>query len=208
MLELNNILKYLQDKTQEICYTHFKKTIQFTMDNFIDFTIILGNDYGHGIRCSGGNNREKLFELFVINDFDVVKYIAHLYQINKEVNYIKYYIPENFIEKWVMSRNNYKLAEIIDPSEINIYMNQPNFDDLMVLLLNKKFNKSQIEYISSSLNKLYGFYSKNNFKYDLETKINQHLSSKDHISNSSNISDDCNDCNDSEGWIVVKRGKK
>jgi flap endonuclease-1 len=191
MLELNKILNYLQSKTQEICRTNFKKPLQFTMDNFIDFTIILGNDYGHGIRCSGGNNRDKLFELFVINDFDVVKYIVHLYQINKEVNHIKYYIPENFIEKWVISRNNYKLAEIINPSDINIFMNQPNYDDLIHLLINKKINKSQIEYITTSLKKLYNLYSKNNFKYDLNEDLNHMLS---------NIEKD--------DWIVVKRGRK
>jgi 5'-3' exonuclease len=187
MLELEQILKYLQDKTFKICSENFKKPLQFTMDNFIDFTVILGNDYGHGIRCSGGNNREKLFELFVLNDFNIIKYIAHLYQINKEINFIRYYIPENFIEKWVLSRNNYKLAEIIDPSDINIYMNQPNFDDLMVFLLNKKVNKHQIEYISTSLKKLFSMYSKSNFKYELDEIVSKV---------------------DNDDWIMVKRGRK
>jgi 5'-3' exonuclease len=199
LLELEKILNYLQNKTNEICHVHFKKSLIFTMDNFIDFTIILGNDYGHGVRCSGGNNREKLFELFVLNEFNVVNYIAHLYQINKEVGYIKYYIPENFIEKWVHSKNNYKLAEIIDPSEIDICMKKPNFEDLSMFLINKKVSKNQIDYISNSLKKLYELYSKKNFKYAYD---------KDNDVNDVNeVNEESNEDLD-DGWIQVKRGKK
>lgn len=166
MLEIDKILNYLQNKTNGICKTNFKKKIIFTLDNFIDFTIILGNDYGHGIRCSGGNNREKLFELFILNDCNITKFIAHLYQINKICGQIKYYIPEQFIEKWVLSKNNYKNAEIVDPSEIDIYMKLPKLMELKKYLINRDFSNNQIDNFCNSINKLYSEYSKKNFNYD------------------------------------------
>lgn len=161
-LELDKIMIYLQEKTNNICNTNFKKLINFTMDNFIDFTIILGNDYGHGIRCAGGNNRDKLFEIFVLNHFDVVKYIAHLYQINKLLGTIKYYIPEQFIEKWVISKNNYKFSEIIQPSEININMNKPNDERIKLFFQKKQIRMMKLDTIISTLSKLYNYYFKAN----------------------------------------------
>jgi flap endonuclease-1 len=170
-LELEKIMKYLQIKTNNICKIHFKKSINFTMDNFIDFTIILGNDYGHGIRCAGGNNRDKLFELFVLNDFDMIKYIAHLYQINTLVGSIKYYIPEQFIEKWVISKNNYKFTEIIQPSKININMNKPDDEKIKSFFLKKNIYNMQYKTILPSLNKLYDYYSNANLDKSHNTNI-------------------------------------
>jgi flap endonuclease-1 len=187
-LELNKIVDYLQEKSNAICQVNFKKPISFTMDNFIDFTIILGNDYGHGIRSAGGNNREKLFELFVLNDFDMIKYIAHLYQINKLMNSIKYYIPEQFIEKWVLSKNNYKFSEIIEPSQINILMKKPEIEKIYNFFSPKKTHIIQEELIISNLNKLYNYYSKQQlYSIDENTKSNE-----------------CDDNN----WEIVTKGKK
>lgn len=166
MLEIEKVLNYLQNKTDDICKTNFKKKIIFTLDNFMDFTIILGNDYGHGIRCSGGTNREKLFELFILNDCNITKFIAHLYQINKITGHIKFYIPEQFIEKWVLAKNNYKNAEIIDPSEIDIFMNSPNLVELKNYLINRDFSNIQIDNFCTIINKLYSEYSIKKFNYD------------------------------------------
>ena len=193
-LELDKIMEYLQEKTNNICNTYFRKPINFTMDNFIDFTIILGNDYGHGIRCAGGNNREKLFELFVLNDFDMIKYIAHLYQINKLLGTIKYYIPEQFIEKWVISKNNYKFSEIIQPSEMNINMNKPDNQRIKLFFQKRRIYMMQSGTIITNLNKLYNYYLKANLN-----KINKFINE---IVNDvkTNIVED--------GWEIVVKGKK
>ena len=200
-LELDKIMEYLQDKTNKICNTNFRKSpLNFTMDNFIDFTIILGNDYGHGIRCAGGNNREKLFELFVLNDFDMVKYIAHLYQINKLSGMIKYYIPEQFIEKWVLSKNNYKYSEIIEPSEINITMNKPDNDKIKYYFLKRKMHMMQPGTIILTLGKLYNYYLKASYLQQIN-KYNKFMRDVN-ITNveNTNVSED--------GWEVVVNGKK
>jgi flap endonuclease-1 len=173
MLEIEKVINYLQNKTDEICKTNFKKKIIFTLENFIDFTIILGNDYGHGIRCSGGNNREKLFELFILNNCNITKFIAHLYQINKFTGYIKYYIPEQFIEKWVLAKNNYKTAEILDPSEIDIFMNLPNLIVLKQYLTSREFTNTQIENFCNIINNLYSDYSIKKFNYDNYSNITE-----------------------------------
>lgn len=203
MLEIEKVLKYLQNKTNEICKTNFKKNIIFTLDNFIDFTIILGNDYGHGIRCSGGNNREKLFELFILNDCNITKFIAHLYQINKITGHIKYYIPEQFIEKWVLSKNNYKSAEIVDPSEIDIFMNLPNLIELKQYLTSREFSNNQIDNFCNIINKLYSEYSINKFTYD---NYIQNMNDTNDINDINNI----NDSNFTEvidEWTVVNNRK-
>jgi flap endonuclease-1 len=170
-IELDNVINYLQNKTDEFCRINFKKPLTFTFDNFVDFTIILGNDYSHGIRCSGGNNRDKMFELFVLNDFNIVNFVAHLYQINISLGHIKYYIPENFIEKWVESKNNYNNAEIIDPSTINIIMNKPNITKIKQFFIKKNILTRQINYFVSSLNRLYNLYNLNNTEYNTQPHI-------------------------------------
>ncbi len=173
-INIDDILDYLQEKTNIICSEHFKKPIKFTKDNFIDFTIILGNDYNYGVRCSGGTNREKIFELFVLNDCNVIKFIAHLYQINKICGHIKYYIPEQFIEKWVKSQINYKEAKTFDPSNIAIHMKTPNLVELQLFLSDKKINLNQVDVISNIINKLFHYYSEKKFCFENKEQYNIH----------------------------------
>jgi flap endonuclease-1 len=165
-ININDIMNFLQEKTNIICSEHFKKKIKITRENFIDFTIILGNDYNYGVRCSGGTNREKIFELFVLNDFNVIKFIAHLYQINKICGNIKYYIPDKFIEKWVNSRINYKDAKTFDPSNIPIHMKTPNFVELELFLSDKKISINQIELISNIITKMFHYYCEKKFTFE------------------------------------------
>ena len=149
VLDLNDVINYLQFKTDSICP---EKKLNFTIDNFIDFTIILGNNYTHGVRCSGGNNRDKLFEIFVMHEFDMIKYIAHLYQINAELNQIKYYIPEKFIEKWVQIKNNYSNAATYHPSTIDINMSTPDISNIEQFMNDNNFNEVQINNLLVALN--------------------------------------------------------
>jgi 5'-3' exonuclease len=171
-INIDDIMNFLQEKTNTICFEHFKKPFKITKENFIDFTIILGNDYNYGVRCSGGTNREKIFELFVLNDCNVIKFIAHIYQINKMCGYIKYYIPDQFIEKWVKSQMNYKEAKIYDPSDITIHMKTPNFFELESFLSEKKINVNQIELISNIINKMFHYYSQKKFNFEVKRPVN------------------------------------
>ena len=209
-LDLNDIIAFFQKKVDTICSTLFKKSFEFTINNFIDFTIILGNDYNHGIRCGGGNNREKIFELFVLNNCDIIKFIAHLYQINNILGIIKYYIPENFIEKWVYSKNNYSDAEIINPADINIYMNKPNRENIKKFLQIENFNCNQIDTITNIANILYDNYSINKYTFDTTQNIKFNMGDVVDVVDVTDVTDVCINNKEDEGWQVVtnKKSKK
>lgn len=165
-----DIINYLQSKTDQIRTELNLERLIFTRENFIDFTIIMGNDYNNGIRCSGGNsvsNRELLFRLFVKNDFKIENFIGYLYAINKKLNKIKFYVPENFITKIINCRINYKFASIYEPSDIDIYMNKPNCDELKKIMVDNEFLSYQITPFIKDLTSIFRFYSKaKNLKND------------------------------------------
>ena len=158
-----DIINYLQLKTDQIRTELNLERLIFTRENFVDFTIIMGNDYNNGIRCSGGNsvsNRELLFRLFVKNDLKIENFIGYLYAINKKLNKIKFYIPENFIAKIINCRINYRYANIYEPSDIHIYMNKPNYDEIKKIMMDNEFMSSQITPFIKDLTGIFRFYSK------------------------------------------------
>ena len=136
ILYLNSIIDFLQKKTDHICnkYNLPQKTI--TREILIDFSIIMGNDYCNGIRISGGNNRDKLFEFFVVTNFDVNMFVELLYSLNNDK--ILYYIPDTFLIKWKLCRELYFNVDILDPQNINIKFKKSNMTDIKQFL--QKFN--------------------------------------------------------------------
>jgi len=155
IIYLDDIMTYLQNKTNEIRKEMYLDDIVFRRANFIDFTIIMGNDYNYGIRCAGGNNRELLFKLFVINDLKIENFIAYLYNVNKKLNKIKFYIPENFIDKILEARENYKYANVYEPNKISISMNKPDLNKLKEMLNSNEFTSNQINFLIKNLNTMY-----------------------------------------------------
>jgi 5'-3' exonuclease len=155
VIYLNDIMEYLQTKTNEIRIEYNLDPIIFTRENFIDFTIIMGNDYNNGIRCAGGNNRNLIFKLFVKNDLKIENFIAYLYQVNIKLNKIKFYIPENFIEKILIARTNYNNASVYDPNDINIYMNKPDVNKIKNFMIDNEFTSNQISIIIKNLLSMY-----------------------------------------------------
>ena len=159
----NDIIDYLQSKTEQIRSELNLEPIIFTKENFVDFTIIMGNDYNNGIRCSGGNsvtNRELLFRLFVKNDLKIENFVGYLYRINKKLDKIKFYIPENFIEKIINCRTNYRYANIYEPSDIKIYMNKPDYDKIKNMMIENEFQSKQYTQFIKNLTGMFRFYSK------------------------------------------------
>ena len=155
IIYLNDIMLYLQNKTNEIRIEYNLEPIIFTKENFIDFTILMGNDYNNGIRCAGGNNRNLLFKLFVKNDFKIENFIAYLYKVNIKFNKIKFYIPENFIEKIVVARANYNNASVIEPKDININMNKPDVNKIKKFMIDNEFTSNQITNLIKNLLSIY-----------------------------------------------------
>jgi len=160
---LDDIIDYLQSKTDQIRTELNLEPLIFTKQNFVDFTIIMGNDYNNGVRCSGGNsvsNRELLFRLFVKNDFKIENFVGYLYTINKRLDKIKFYIPENFIEKIINCRTNYKYANIYEPSDIQIYMNKPKYEEIKKFMIENEFSSNQITQFIKNLFGIFKFYCK------------------------------------------------
>ena len=154
----SDIINFLQEKTDFNCFKYNLKPITFTKQNLIDFSIIMGNDYCNGIRCNGGNNRDRLFELFVLSEFNINIFISILNVLNEKK--ILYYIPENFIEKWKECSIIYNNVDIIDPENIDIKMNKPNQKELRTFLEKNDFRNDIIEHITDSLLDLHNYFAK------------------------------------------------
>ena len=187
IIYIEDILNYLQEKTDTITNKFNKKKLIITKDNFIDFSIIMGNDYCNGIRTNGSNDREKLFQLFVISKFDVELFVNIIYELNKRE--LTYYIPENFLTKWIQSRQIYKNVEIISPQLIDIKMKKPQEINIRSFLEILNFREDIIIHISESLSNIYNYF------------LNSILVSNNNLSCRSELSND---------WIIVgsKKDKK
>jgi 5'-3' exonuclease len=154
-----SIIEYLQNKTNNIRKENNLESLTFTFDAFIDFTIVLGNDYANGIRSSQKICREELFKLFVLNDLDINKLILYIYKINTNYEKILYYIPENFLEKYSEIKKLYLNVEIINPSNINIHMSNPNLTKLKDFLTTHNFLQNDILILSNILIQNYKLFS-------------------------------------------------
>lgn len=186
VIHLEDILNYLQEKSDFISIDYKINQKVFTRENLIDFSIIMGNDYynNSGVRYVGYNGREKMFELFVLAEYNV--------EIFKEmidiINGIKfsYIVPENFIKKWKEIRKIYLDSYVINPSDIDITMNKPNYSQIRYFLEYYNFRNDIITHIYNSLNNLYVYFNKENEK--LNGKINEKLNE-----------------NTDENWTLVRK---
>lgn len=136
VLTLSSIIDFLQKKANIFCKKYNLPEKKITREILIDFSIIMGNDYCNGIRISGGNNRDRLFEFFVVTNFNVIDFVDLLYSFNNDK--IIYYIPDIFLIKWELSRNLYLNVDIIDPKNINIKFKKYNVIEIKKYL--EKFN--------------------------------------------------------------------
>jgi hypothetical protein len=154
----------------------------------------MGNDYCTGIKCNNKNNREnnreKLFELFILSRCNIEIFIEMINIINKNniTNHknLIFNIPNNFIKKWYSCRNIYNNVDIINPSNINIKMKKPNYKNLRKFLENYDFRNDIIEHISTSLKNLYSYF---------ESAII--------INNNKNYNENYNE--NYNDWVVVKK---
>jgi flap endonuclease-1 len=152
-----SIINFLQEKCDIITEKYKLNTQIITHETLINFSHIMGNDYCNGIRCSGGNNRDKLFEIFVCCNFDVELFVEIIYEFNKEK--IMYYIPEDFLIKWKISKNIFENIQIINPSEINLILNKININNVHSFFEYNEFKKETTINIIYSINILYENYS-------------------------------------------------
>ena len=160
----------------------------------------MGNDYCNGIRLHSGNNREQLLELFTVSDFNVDDFIELIYLMNK--GKILYYIPENFLIKWELSRRIFTNIDILHPAYINIKYKKFNHTEIINFLQNFNIKNDIIKHFITSLENNYNIYNKTIIITPCLKLINN---SND--SNNSNNSNNSNDSNDSNDWIQVSKKK-
>lgn len=157
IISIDDIINFIQKKTNDITQKYNKSEIIITKDNFIDFSIIMGNDYCSGIRTNNGGNRDKLFELFVLSNFNIEVFVKLIYCINsKEVMYI---VPENFMLKWKQSKDTIKNVEIINPSLINIKMKKIQNKNLINFLNLLEFRTDITKHIIESVTNVYEYFN-------------------------------------------------
>jgi len=159
VIHLQDILTYLQEKSNNITSEcGGTDNLQFTRENLIDFSIIMGNDYCQGIRCSKQNNRDALFKLFVIAKYNVELFKAIIDEINLQQP--TYIVPDNFIEKWKDARTVYTDSLIINPANIDVTMNKPDYRGIEKYLSTINFRNDIIVHIVNSLFDLYSYFNK------------------------------------------------
>jgi flap endonuclease-1 len=152
-----DILPFLKEKANKILRQNKMKEIEFTNDNFIDFSIIMGTDYKISssnciiLNCPISEKYEKLFEVFVINDCNVEKMIDYMNKENSNLQLanksIMYKIPFDFIENWLNTKEVYLNSVIIDPKEIDLTFKKPNIDGIIKFLCTEnELDLSKIKY--------------------------------------------------------------
>lgn len=177
-IDLNDIYTFLKTKINEILLLH-KKEKKYNLDNdnldnldkdnldknnlnndnldihniFIDFSLLLGSDYTPHIK---GFNPSQLFEIFVLNDFDIKKTIDILneYIINDK-NKNEYEIPNDFVNKAIKAKNYYLQSYNLDKN-IKYYPSVPNIDKLYEFLYIK--NGLEENYVINFINELFKWY--------------------------------------------------
>jgi len=160
-INIEDILTFLQEKANYICEKYNISKIIVTKEIFYDFSIIMGNDYCQGIRCNGGNNRDKLFEIYIVCECNINIFINTLNKLNNDK--INYYIPANFLEKFSKCKEIYKNIEVTIPSNIKINIKLPHISKLNNYIKMYEIKQSTIKILIDTMTKLYSsFYSINN----------------------------------------------
>ena len=213
VLNLDDILEYLQLKANEIYTKNNLPEDNFTFDNMIDFSIILGNDYTNGIRyCVKKDikdfintsdatlqciNREELFNQFILNNKNIDKLIENLYKYNADREEIIYFIPACFKQNYDEAIYYYKKSNRLNPYDINIYMKEIDDKKLLCFLEKKQVRTGRLFF--TNLKKTYEMFNENKTKTKTKSKPNTKPKSVNKINYYDLLLDDCtdSDCADS-----------
>lgn len=166
-----SILSYCLMKSNEILEQHgLQKISVFTHSNFVDFCVMMGSDYKFSskkIQIIGISN-SRIFECFVINNFDIAKTTKYILENHNDVK-----ISSNFCNGVLSIKNIYENAVVYDPKDINIQMLHPNIRDFVTFCTRHGIDK---QFLLSKSNVL------------LNTLQNiEHFSQYDNINNTNNV---------------------
>ena len=183
-------LKKILDKMESLLFTTYDKHIKFDIENLIDYSILLGTDYGN----------------FKLNEF-----------CSDSSELLKYYVSNNKDYKKLISQNDYEKFDIIKKyyleqnfnEEYNEYLGQPKWKKPKLMELKKRLLELQVDedyidknneyldfcynrikkgkYIFKNYNDYYSFNNSNNKNYKLRS--NSFDSKKSYYNNKSNYFD-------------------
>lgn len=150
-ISLIDILKSLKTKANTILKKNNLTLIkEFKDEYFVDLRILLGTDYNDPITLLDSN---KIFELFVLNNFDIPNMIECL-KTKKNIE-----ISVNFEEKWKEVRKYYLEADVIDPMTIDLTLKYPNLEKMInILHIKNKFDIKFVKKLYSELICMYNLY--------------------------------------------------
>jgi flap endonuclease-1 len=151
MERVMNLMRNKYNTEVEYLAEYNKNTIfpdNFTRLNFIELCILMGTDYCPTIR--GIHNFEELFSLFVSSGLNVNNMILNLKKSSK-----RYYIPDDFINKFENARNEYSNAVVNHPADIDISLKEMNEYTVRSIIRNIVDKKT----VSSCINCIHSYYS-------------------------------------------------
>jgi flap endonuclease-1 len=136
-------------------------------EQLIDLGSILGNDYCNGI---AGIKPLDAYTKFKLCDYNMEKFLESLKNDTNQKN--KYKIPEKFKNDWKLAKEYYLHAPVLNPVEVNIIWNEPNYAELKKYLIDiKKLNNYDLVDKINDLKLLYDEYIKNDCKLLTLSKI-------------------------------------
>lgn len=132
-ISYNDIIKSMAIKSDLIRKQYGLEIIDFTYENFIDFTILMGSFYtdkdGNDKKMIiRGINHDGIFKLFVKNNFKI-ETVLNILKENRDI-----IIPDGFELYIIDKKHKYMFPEIIDPATININVRDPQRIKLMNFL--------------------------------------------------------------------------
>lgn len=171
----NTMLKDFSNKSYvtEIDGIELLRSLGMTREQLIDLGTILGNDYCVGI---GGLRPVDAYLKFKSCNFIMSNFLEHLKNENKINHHTKYKIPENFLDQWVVAREYYLHAPVVDPKGVSVVWNEPNYEELRKYLVEiKKFKTDMIVPKIDELRLMYNRYISNGKELVTLSRIKKEL---------------------------------
>ena len=138
-----DVIERAQTATNNIRLKLNLPLIEISHENIVDLAILHGTDHNEGLKSS----QNKIFECFVVNDFDV----------EKTQNMTKKYAPidPETRSRFIETRKMYLNATVIDPQTVRLTHSQPDTVRMYTILIDKGINQLTINDVCSKIFKQY-----------------------------------------------------
>jgi len=155
-ISLERLLNNLTKHANEILLKNDKSPIiEFTYESLVDLCILKGTDYGYGYTFRG-LTFNKLFESFVLNNFDVKQLFSH-FKSNKqsirkkdlskekekstssdsENSMTLDEVYDDFYTDWIRIKQHYMEVKVANPLKMDKKLKKPNREKLLEILCKK-----------------------------------------------------------------------